>query len=100
MDEANNIKIFEIPPAELGAGDVPHLVTYLVPLVSITFLIGKGFFDEIGKQLAQHLFKKLSKLSEISKVTILDKKSQRYIELIVPSGLSLEDCEIMAVELK
>ena len=99
IEEAKNVTVIEIPAFRGGGGGgVPNLVHILFTGLSISFyLIAKGFFSEIGKDLAQSLLKKLKSRTKPCDIHITEPDGE--VLVLVPADMSEIDCITLAEKL-
>lgn len=101
---SNNISVYELRTGEMGGGgDLPTLSMFVYAVlgitISVTVLIGKGFFDEIGRELAKSLFQKFKELPDVAELYIHDKDGKN-LQVLIPSQMTIEDCNCFAQDLE
>lgn len=99
IKRASNITVVEVPTlVGGGGGGIPSLWFGIFTLISLSFvLVGKAFISEVGKELAQRLFKKLSNQQQPSQVTIIVNNYEIYC--IVPARMSDVQAKALAGKL-
>ncbi len=99
IEKDNRIKIYEIPTIEQGGGpEIPTLLGYILTGLIVSFaLVSKGFFDELGKALAQSIVRKFESLKRPGAIYIMLYDHGEYeISLFVPSGMREDECDVLA----
>lgn len=89
------------PPGDKGGGGegpIFPLVNYLFVGLSIFVVTTKGFFDELGRELAKRLVKSLLDKQETTELTFT--KGNKYFTIIVPKNTSLRHLKYLLKEIE